>query len=132
MKVQTKKVIEVSDWDALVTETYGRPYCFQQQDGCMTRGTVRFTVPDARTDDAGMHDEIPEITNHDTMGVKFDKWLERDPATPLNGGAMAICDKQWAINLWWHRNFYPDLQTVANDLHAKGLLEAGDYLIDID
>lgn len=27
---------------------------------------------------------------------------------------------------------YPDVQMIANDLHAKGLLEAGDYCIEID
>ena len=38
----------------------------------------------------------------------------------------------WLIDLWWKRNFYPDIEMVANDLHAKGLLEAGEYAIDID
>jgi hypothetical protein len=34
--------------------------------------------------------------------------------------------------MWWDRNFYPNLQMVANDLHEKGLLAAGDYIISID
>lgn len=38
LKTKTQKVIEVSDWDNLVQETYGRPYNFQQQYGCQSRG----------------------------------------------------------------------------------------------
>jgi hypothetical protein len=34
--------------------------------------------------------------------------------------------------MWWERNFYPDIQIVANDLHSKDLLEAGTYIIEID
>ena len=36
------------------------------------------------------------------------------------------------LQLFWERNFYPDVQMIANNLHAKGLIEAGDYVIDID
>ena len=38
----------------------------------------------------------------------------------------------FGLSLWWQRNFYPDVQMVANDLFEKGLIEAGDYVIDID
>jgi hypothetical protein len=34
--------------------------------------------------------------------------------------------------MWWGRNFYPELSVVVNDLHAKGLLDEGEYEIDID
>lgn len=40
MNIKTIKQIDVSDWDALVTKTYGRPYSFQQQDGCKERQSV--------------------------------------------------------------------------------------------
>ena len=33
IKFKIKRVIEVSDWDKVVKDTYGRPYSFQQQDG---------------------------------------------------------------------------------------------------
>lgn len=36
------------------------------------------------------------------------------------------------INLFWMRSFYPNIQTVANDLYKQGLIEAGDYSIKID
>mgnify|MGYP001601335686 CR=1 FL=1 len=79
MKVpfKTKKVIDVDDWDRLVIETYKRPYCFQQQDGCKDRGIFDFTVPDAAEDFE--RDAVPEIINHNDMGVSFSAWLARDP-----------------------------------------------------
>lgn len=65
--------------------------------------------------------------NGDEMGVSFKAWLERNPSQELPD------DKNsWSLELFWGRNFYPDVQMVANDLHAKGLIEAGDYVIDID
>lgn len=126
MKTRIETVIDVSEWDAFVSQTYGRPYSFQQQDGCKDRGTFRFTVPDEAND--FWRDEVPEEVNHQTMGVSFAAWLERDPAKPLGGNK----SQSWEIALWWDRNFYPDVQMVANDLHAKGLLPAGSYTIDID
>jgi len=128
MKIRTVNMIEVADWDVLVQKTYGRPYEFQQQNGCQDRGIHTFSVPnlDDCYDDE-MADSIPEVVNHDEMGVKFAIWLARDPKQPLPGR-----EDEFGINLWWSRNFYPDFQAVANDLHAKGLLEAGEYMINID
>jgi hypothetical protein len=128
MKIRNVKMIDCHEWDALVKKTYGRPYCFQQQDGCKDRGTHSFTVPDA-SEDEEMNDSVPEVVNHEERGVKFAVWLARDPKKKLKGKEN---QNSWSLDLWWTRNFYPDFQTVANDLHAKGLLEAGDYTIDID
>lgn len=74
-----------------------------------------------------MHDKIPEKINGDIMGVKFDVWLKRDPKQPVGNEKEA-----WSIGLFWERNFYPDIHTVANNLYERGLIEAGDYSIDID
>ena len=63
------------------------------------------------------------------MGVSFKAWLERDPKQKLNADD---CDCPSAITMWWERNFYPDVQMIANDLHSKGLLPAGEYVINID
>lgn len=130
MKIRTEKVIDVQEWDELVQKTYGRTYSFQQQDGCKDRGNFRFTVPNEETCDYE-NETIPEIVNPKEMGVSFAAWLARDPKAPLKdegeGG-----EKSWIINLWWRRNFYPEFQMVANDLYSKGLLEAGDYTINID
>jgi hypothetical protein len=129
MKLETRieRVVDVDDWDELVENVYGRRYTFQQQDGCRSRGTFRFTVPEAVRDFE--NDSVPEIINHSERGVSFSAWLERDPKSPL---ASKPSSDQFDIDLWWARNFYPHVQVVANDLHEKGLLEAGSYTIDID
>lgn len=118
-------MIEVSDWDKLVSETYQRPYSFQQQDDCKPRGTFEFSVPDQEYDFD--NDTIPEIVNGSEMGVSFAAWLARDPKQPLSEQ-----EYDWELGMWWERNFYPDVQMIANDLHVKGLLEAGEYTINID
>jgi len=128
MNIKTQKVIEVQDWDELVQETYGRPYNFQQQHGCQSRGLVHISVPEEYTEDEDMHDSIPDDkVNGEEMGVKFATWLARDPKQELTEDSSS-----WAIGMFWERNFYPDLNTVINDLHAKGLLEEGKYVINID
>jgi len=106
IKIQNKSVISVNDWDDLVKETYGRPYNFQQRYGCQDRGRYDFTVPS-------------DETHGDEMGVKFSSWLKRDPKQPITNQEVDY-------------EFYPDFQTVANDLHAKGLISAGSYEIEID
>lgn len=122
---RTEQVIDVGDWDNLVETTYGRPYSFQQQDGCKERQRVKITIPDGEDDYE--NDTVPEVVNGREMGVSFKAWLERDPKQELPN------DKNsWSLGLFWERNFYPDVQMVANDLHAKGLIEAGTYTIDID
>lgn len=127
LKISTKKFIDVNDWDELVTKTYGRPYCFQQQDGCKDRGIFTLDVPSKDTYDEEMSETIEEVVNSEAMGVKFQQWLARDPKQPIGEET-----EQWMIDLWWERNFYPDIHTIANDLHSKGLLEAGKYIINID
>ena len=129
MKIKNVKMIEVSDWDKLVKATYKRPYCFQQQNGCQDRGTFPITVPEFADDFE--NDTVPEEVNHEEMGVSFKAWLERDPKAPLKDEDVDHAT-QWAIDLWWERNFYPNIQMIANDLQEKGLLDAGDYVIDID
>jgi hypothetical protein len=129
-KIKTKQVVEVQEWDKLVQETYKRPYSLQQQDGCMGRGTVNVTVPEVDEEDyyKGV-DFVPEIVNGEKMGVSFKAWLTRDPKQELSGSKNG---DEWALRLWWFRNFYPDIQMVANDLYEKKLLDAGEYTILID
>lgn len=127
----TNPVVEAADWDRFVSAVYGRRYRLQQQDGCRPKGVERITVPEPDYDDNDAHDQVPEIVNHEKRGVRLDKWLERDPKQPLSRGGVERTE-QWAIDIWWDRNFYPELAAVANDLHAKGLLPAGEYTIIID
>lgn len=125
LRTRTEQVIDVRDWDQLVMDTYGRHYSFQQQDGCKERQRVYIKVPCSEFDfDA---EEIPEVVNHEEMGVSFKSWLARDPKQPLKNQKY-----DFELELWWRRNFYPDVQMIANDLHAKGIIPAGEYTIDID
>lgn len=126
IEFKNKKVIDCFDWDKLVQETYKRPYCFQQQNGCQDRGNVEITIP-SRSYDEDMNDSIPEEVNGKEMGVKFQTWLSRDPNQRIPEG-----NEKWLVELFWKRNFYPELQAIANDLHSKGLIDAGEYTINID
>lgn len=128
IKFKTEQVCEVSDWDSLVQETYGRIYSFQQQDGCKERGRFHLTVPDTPSDYE--NDTIPEKVNGDEMGVSFAAWLARDPNQLLDTGDK--WEREHGLSLFWERNFYPDIQMVANDLCKRGLLAAGEYTINID
>jgi hypothetical protein len=126
MKIKNVKMIDESDWNELVEKTYGRTYDLQQQDGCKDRGIFNLTVPSKETNDFE-NDAVPEVANHSEMGVSFDAWLARDPKKPLPYEPEDFC-----LDLWWRRNFYPSIEMVANDLHKRELLEAGEYTINID
>lgn len=125
LKVQTKQVIDVGDWDNLVEATYGKPYNFQQQDGCKERGNFCIKIPNYPYD--YKNDSVPEEINGEELGVSFKAWLARD----IGEWHGAAEDKMFTY-LFWQRNFYPDVQMIANDLHSKGLIPTGDYTIEID
>ncbi len=127
--INTIQSIDVSDLDHFIETTYGRPFNFQQQDGCKDRGVAYITVPDPNACDYEA-DSIPEEVNGDQMGVSFKAWLARDPKQKLN--SKDEWDREHGLELFWHRNFYPSIEMITNDLHAKGLLPAGEYQIVID
>lgn len=131
MKSKKVNLITVEDWDEFVQSVYGRPYSFQQQDGCKERGTYQFTVPSH----FGAWDypatDIPETLSAEECGVPFRVWLERDPAKRIEGDDFSGND-DFSTRLWWYRNFYPDISMIIGDLAEKGKLADGDYLIDID
>ncbi|MDD4389661.1 MAG: hypothetical protein PHW03_02540 [Eubacteriales bacterium] len=130
MKTRNVTIIDVDEWNKTVEKIYKRPYSFQQQDGCKERGIFYFSVPDDSDDFE--NDTLPEKSNHEEMGVSFAAWLKRDPkqvlSIPDNGRESA----DWNIRIWWKRNFYPEFQTLANDLCSRGELKAGKYAIEID
>ena len=133
MKIKSVNMIESWDWDELVEKTYGRPYCFQQQDGCKPRGTFNLTVPEEAPEEYDYeNDSIPEVVNGNEMGVSFKSWLERDPKKELPKEKRPYGEYQPSLDLFWNRNFYPNIVMVANDLYSKGLLPAGEYVINID
>ena len=127
IKYKLEKVIEVKDWDILVQETYGKPYCFQQQDGCQSRGYVGLDVKkELQTEWYDFkRNEIPTKVNGEIMGVSFKTWLEANEDN-------FDFDYDFEDELFWERNFYPNIDMVANDLCKKGLIEEGSYLINID
>lgn len=131
MKIKTIQSIDVGDWDNLIEETYGRPYSYQQQDGCKSQGVDYITVPCAHPCDH-QNDTIPEKVNGDEMGVSFSAWLARDPKQLLDSEDEWAKEDGLGLDLFWARNFYPCIDMLINDLHAKGLLPAGEYQIVID
>lgn len=127
------RMVDVDAWDNLVEETYGITYNFQQQDGCKERGIFTFTIPSCDDPyiwsigvEEEMYDNIPEEVNGEDMGVKFETWLARDPKD------LSSFESEWELELFYERNFYPSIYTVADDLYSKGLVEAGTYVINID
>jgi len=129
LKIKTVQSIDLQDWDALVKETYGRMYSFQQQNDCRERGIYNITVPDIEAFDY-QNDSIPEKVNGDERGVSFAAWLARDPQQKL--GSADEWDRNHGLCLFWERNFYPSNEVLANDLHDRGLLPAGEYQLVID
>lgn len=152
IKFNTKRIISEQDWNNLVKTIYGRPYHFQQQNGCMERQMFDISIPSkyAEDEEEEMHNYIPEIINgKELMGVKFSVWLARDPNAPLNPSDEELkeCNYYWGkseedkiiwksdksnIKMFYERNFYPSIYTIANDLYEKGYIEKGEYLIDIN
>jgi hypothetical protein len=126
LKSKTKKFIEISDWDKLAEENYKVPYSFQQQGACKDRGIHELTVPCKNPFDYE-NSTVPEIINGEEMGVSFFAWQCRDPKEWYGRSE----DKN-ATYLFWYRNFYPSVDMVANDLYKRGVLEAGEYVINID
>ncbi len=128
LKISNRQFVEVNDWDELVSKTYGKPYSFQQQDGCKERG-----VEEINTDDEWLEDfentEIPFEVNGEEMGVSFQTWLDTDPEDTKKHFNPNF---SWQNNMFWDRNFYPHASMIAKDLCAKGLLEPGAYIINID
>ncbi len=59
------------------------------------------------------------------IGVSFAAWLARDPKV-WKGSPRYMKD------MYWERHFYPSLDMILNDLHAKWHLPAGEYVIHID
>ncbi len=128
LKVKKRNQISVNDWDNLVSETYGKPYSFQQQDGCKERGVETIYVP-VKTPEDYETTKIPFEVNGEEMGVSFETWLNTNPEDTVKYFDSRF---NWQNNLFWDRNFYPHVDMIINDLYKKGLLEEGEYDIKID
>lgn len=118
MRIEKVNLISENDFSKLAVDTYGRPYQLQQQGDCLGQDTIiRLTVPE---EPMGW------------TGPTLEEWRER----PLNLQPEEYTRGDWEEHtylrdMWWEREFYPDVQVVANDFHARGLLPEGDYVIHI-
>lgn len=129
MKYKTIKLIDLHDWDELVQQTYGKPYRFQQQDGCQSRGLFRFSVPSESEPEDFENKTLPFKINGEKMGIEFNTWLN----TTVDDMNTAHPERHSGQNnTFWERNYYPSIDMVINDLFNKGLIEEGDYAINID
>lgn len=126
MKIQKRNLIDVYDWDDLVSETYNKVYSFQQQDGCKSRGVETISTNEDWLKDFE-NTEIPFKVNGEEMGVSFETWLNTSPQDTFKH-----FNDSWRNDLFWERNFYPHVNMIANDLCKKGLLETGEYDIKIN
>jgi hypothetical protein len=117
LKFEKVNMVDVGDWDALVEETYGKPYSFQQQDGCKPRGVEHFSVPNHYPWDYE-NDTLPYKINGEEMGVSFKEWLSTNPTAYKD--------------IFWERNFYLALEILADDLYQRGLIPEGEYTINVD
>ncbi|TDP29888.1 hypothetical protein [Nocardia ignorata] len=118
---RTVTLIHESEFSKLVTETYGRPYRFQQQDGCRWgQDTVYlFDVPHPE----GGWESIEEFRGCYAEGVPtVEEWAN----TPIGD-----YEHSWQTELHWRREFYPPFEAVIDDLHARGLIDAGSYGLHI-
>jgi len=124
--IKEVKQITVHDWDSFVEKTYGKPYSFQQQNGCKDRGIEVINTHDEYAEDFEAT-EIPFEINGEEMGVSFQTWLNTNPEDTAKH-----FNQSWGNNLFWERNFYPEANMIAKDLFEKGLLPKGEYQIEID
>jgi hypothetical protein len=106
-----------SDFSELVRKVYGRPYQFQQQEGCRGQETIyKFSVP------------AQPIGDH-YQAVPMQQWLEATPPPPAEPGKYDSA--RYTEELRWDREFYPEMEEVVNDLHQKGLIDPGEYALHI-
>ena len=128
-----RTVIKVNhnDWNKFITEVYGKPYNFQQQDGCRSRGVYDFSLPF----DFELYDEEEDFLdfvdrtdfNKNQSCVKFSVWKDEKVKYKDPDKTVFYQDEYEDERLYWVRAFYPNLYTLLDDLYKKGLLEDGDY-----
>jgi len=131
MKVSTIRMVYVDDFNQFVTETYGRPYNFQQQEDRREKELLWIEVPTEKPVDEFAGKDIPKDYSTKEMRVDFDIWVARDPKEQIKCPPDRE-DRSWTLLLWWERNFYPDINMILWDLYNRGLIESGEYYINMD
>lgn len=131
LKTHHVNLVSDHDWDEFITATYKKSYCFQQQAGCRDRCTYEFSLP-LECEPGGYEldlEDVPATLKTFAMQTTFAKWLERSEKEPLSSDTS---QSKSALELWWQRHFYPAPEVIADNLYKRGLLPAGDYVIEID
>lgn len=124
--MKTVNYMSVGEWDTLVYKTYGIPYSFQQQDRCRHRGVWEFSIPVMEPFDYPRR----KLEHLDDMGVSFKFWLKegKNKISSYND----VNEIPFIEMLYYYRKFYPNIDMIASDLHKRGILVKGDYVINID
>lgn len=117
MKLRTEKVFFVTyeDWDDFVSEVYGKPYSLEKQKEGIS-STYVFDVPnnwDKQTDDTYYNE---------SYGVPLDYWKR------LNADIYTFSSIE-DFNKFWHKEMFPDVRALLNDLNKQGIIETGKYVI---
>lgn len=124
LKTKTVQRISTIDWDMIIIETYGKPYQYHHQFGVEEGEAADIIVPFGEWTWDFENAEIPFVVNCEKFGVCFKTWLNTKPEETTK-----YFRNDFYNELFWTRHFYPDLSMIVNDLHARGLLEAGEYII---
>ena len=127
LKYNLIRQVSDTDFDNLVMKTYGKSYAIQQHEGCRDRGVIYISVPSLYDINVNEYpDTIEQAIDEDMYGVRWKDWLAVDPNDERLG------EDEWDRELNLQRNVYPPMHDLINDLYEKGLIEAGEYQIEID
>lgn len=120
LKYANVRYVDHLNFNDLVKDTYNKIYSLQQTYGGWDRQSFNFTA----TKNGKFAEGLPTKINEDDWGegIDFKTWLN----TP--------CPKNCSFSeeLFWERNFHPYFDDLVLDLCQKGLIEEGDYVMNID
>lgn len=122
MELKFKQInqIDSGDFDKFIRSFYKKPYCIQQQNGCMSRGAIEFSIPLINDDSILFNVELFDYLD-DLPSLQ--EWLLKDPSEKVEGITF--------LDIYWERDFYPKLSEILNDLYEKQKIVEGDYQIVI-
>lgn len=120
------------DFSRLVTQVYGKPYCFQQQGEKMGQDTLyKFEVdpPEELTDEVEAW-----ATDMITEWLQAEPPPERESYISAETGQLAWKERpknDFETRLWWLRDNYPQFDAIIIDLRRRGLIEPGEYALHV-
>ena len=123
LKSKAVQIVQHYDWDEFVEEVYAKTYKFKKQPDKLFTRMQFITVPLAEVEEY-KNTKIPFEPFPLQFGVSFETWKNSTPEETLQHFKF-----DWDDDDFWECGFFPHIQMIAHDLHAKGLLEAGEYVI---